>query len=261
VHPIERLRFVARARDVDQRLLAREAVAALGVLADEPFGLVTSCRRLLDRHPEAGVLWWACARLLDAADPRAEARAVARDLDDDALGRSLALDVPERATLLVVSDPAGGSALADGLDAVRSDLVVLEVDDPAFDIEAAVDASGSLGDPQAPGSGPTIVVVEPGAVGPDAALVLPGTEDGIAAARAQGVGVWLAVGPGRRLAGPLFDAVAARVAGGGGRPGAFSAVGNLEGPELLPLPRVARIVEPRRFDCPSPPELLRPWTG
>jgi len=134
VHPIERLRAVARAQGVDQRLLAREAATTLGVLADEPLGLVPSCRRLLDRHPGAGVLWWACARLLDAADLRSEARAVGRDLSDDPVVEALALDVPEGATVIVVPDPNGGSRLADTLSGARPDLVTIEADDPAWDV-------------------------------------------------------------------------------------------------------------------------------
>ena len=70
MHPIERLRAVARARDLDQTLLASEAASVLGSLAFDPMSLLTSCRRLIDRHPAAGALWWACARLLAADDAR-----------------------------------------------------------------------------------------------------------------------------------------------------------------------------------------------
>src|SRR3989337_1660946 len=107
----------------------------LGVLADDPFGLVTACRRLLDRHPGAGALWWACARLLDAADPRSEARAVVRELDDDeAVLPPLSLDLPERSTVVVVPDAAGGSELVDRLALRRDDLIPVEADDPPIDV-------------------------------------------------------------------------------------------------------------------------------
>jgi hypothetical protein len=259
VHPIERLRAVARARNVDQRLLAREAAMVLGVLADDPFGLVTSCRRLLDRHPGAGALWWACARLLDAADPRVEARAIVRDLDDDeAVLRPLGLDLPEHSTVVVVPDAAGGSELVDRLAVRRDDLVPVEADDPAIDVAAVVEAGASLDagpplgagapldpatlDPD-PGTGPAIVLVEAGAAGPDRFLAVSGTSEGITAARARGLPVWLVVGVGSRLPAPLFDAAAARA------PEA----------EVVPASATDRLVEARPIPCPCPPELLRPW--
>jgi hypothetical protein len=247
VHPIERLRAVARARNVDQRLLAREAAMVLGVLADDPFGLVTSCRRLLDRHPGAGALWWACARLLDAADPRAEARAIVRDLEDDeAVLRPLSLDLPEHSTVVVVPDAAGGSELVDRLAVRRDDLVPVEADDPAIDVAAVVEAGSSL-DPSLPdpdpGTGPTVVLVEAGAAGPDRFLAVSGTSEGIAAARARGLPVWLVVGTGSRLPAPLFHAAAARA----------------PGCEVVPASATDRLVEARSMPCPCPPELLRSW--
>jgi hypothetical protein len=271
MHPIERLRAVARAQGVDQRLLAREAAATLGVLADEPFGLVPSCRRLIDRHPGAGVLWWACARLLDSPDARAESRSIIDDLADDAVVRTLALDVPERATVVIVPDPGGGSPLADLLAERRDDVVVVEAEDPAFDVPAMVDASetpaapsvpGTAGEPGAapepasprdpgavggaePGTGPTIVLVEPGAAGPDAFIALDGTAAAVGRPGGRPAAVWLAIGPGRRLAAPLFEAAARRA-------------GELE---VVPLAAVDRVVEPRRLACPAPPELLRDWSS
>ena len=294
MHPIERLRAVARARDVDQRLLAREAAAVLGVLADDPLGLVTSCRRLLGRHPGAGALWWACARLLDAADTRSEARAVARDLDDDrdAVLRALSLDLPEHSTVVVIPDAAGGSELVDQLAVRRDDLVPVEAEDPALDVAAVLDAgagaasSGGLGfgagpdrdrgpgsgpdgdagldagfaggldptaadadpfarPPVAPGSGPTIVLVEAGAADAERFLGAAGTAEGIAAARARGLSVWLVVGAGSRLPGPLFEAAAARA----------------PGCEVVPAASTDRVVERRTPPCPCPPELLRPWSA
>lgn len=242
MHPIERLRAVARAQGVDQRLLAREAAATLGVLADEPLGLVPSCRRLLDRHPAAGVLWWACARLLDAADVRDEARAIGRDLADDPVTKALLLDVPERAGLVVVTDPNGGSSLADAVVDGRPDVVTLEARDPAFDVPAALDAAG-------PDEGPPIVVVEAGAAGPQSFLAREGTADAIGRRGERPQPVWLALGPGRRLPGPLFDA-AVRLARAGDHD-----------VEVVPLVAADRLVEPRRLPCPAPPELLRPWSA
>lgn len=133
MHPIERLRFVARAEGVDDRLIALEATAALVSFEGDPAALVAACRRVLSRQPRCGPLWWACARLLTAedlwataqetiamieADPSRDALAYAlSELSDDpgapvprvreacALGRGHAL--------LGARDPLGGTMAAD----------------------------------------------------------------------------------------------------------------------------------------------------
>ncbi len=243
VHPIERLRAVARAQGVDQRLLAREAASTLGVLADEPLGLVPSCRRLLDRHPGAGVLWWACARLLDAADLRAEARAVGHDLSSDPVVEALALDVPEGATAIVVPDPNRGSRLADTLAGARPDLVTIEADDPAWDVPAAIDAASG------PDAGPVVVIAEAGAAGPDTFLAAVGTAEALGRKGERAQPVWLALGPGRRLPASLYEAAGRRAAAAGAE---F---------ESVPIAAADRVIEPRRLPCPAPPELLRPWSS
>jgi hypothetical protein len=226
VHPIERLRAVARAREVDQSLLAREAAAVLGSFAGDPLGLVTACRRLLDRHPSAATLWWTFARLLDAADVRAEAHAVRRDLDAAPAVTALSLDLPDRVVVALVPDVAGGSELAIDLLGLRDDLVVAH-DPGALHVDR---------------DEPRILLVEAGAAGPDRFLAPAGAEDEIAAARDAGVAVWLVVDVGRRLPKPLFEALVRRSA---------------DDCELLPPSVAERVVEPRRIPCPVPPELLR----
>ena len=75
MHPIERLRYVARANGIDASILVRETATALaGVVADEPVGVVPASRRLVDRHLTTGPMWWLVARVLTAADPVAGAR-------------------------------------------------------------------------------------------------------------------------------------------------------------------------------------------
>lgn len=226
MHPIERLRAVARAREVDQSLLAREAASVLGAFAGDPLGLVTACRRLLDRHPSAAALWWTFARLLDAADVRAEAQAVRHELDGDPVATTLSLDLPDRAVVAVVPDVAGGSELASDLLAWRDDLVVAH--DPG---------ALHLDRPE-----PRILLAEAGAAGPDRFLAPPGAGDELAAARDAGVAVWLVIDVGRRLPKRLFDALVRR------SPGDC---------EELAFREAERVVEPRRIDCPVPPELLR----
>ena len=69
MHPIERLRYVARASGADQAVLVEETAHALRAFLDDPNGLVTACRRIVDRHPTSAPLWWLCARVLTAPDP------------------------------------------------------------------------------------------------------------------------------------------------------------------------------------------------
>jgi hypothetical protein len=232
VHPIERLRAVARAREVDQALLVREAAAVLGSFADDLPGLVTSCRRLIDGHPTAGALWWACARLLAAGDVWAEAQAIGHDLADDPATTALSLDLPDGVVVAVVPDVAGGSELAYELNGWRDDIVVAH--DP-----------GAL---HAPRDEPRVLLVEAGAAGPHRFVAPEGSADEIAAARDAGVPVWLVVDVGRRLPPALFDALLTRAA----------ARRDARSPSVEVVPTVAaeRVVEPRRIGCPVPPELL-----
>lgn len=226
MHPIERLRAVARARDVEQTLLASEAASVLGSLAFEPMSLLTSCRRLIDRHPAAGALWWACARLLAADDARAEARTIALELDDDPARIDLSLELPEGAVVAVIPDAAGGSDLAYDLQGMREDLEVVDADDFVARSQA----------------GERILLVEAGAAGPDRFLGASGTGQAVAEAEKAGAAVWLLVAVGRRLPGPLFDAVVGRVGAATG--------------EVVPIDGIDRVIEPRQVPCPCPPELL-----
>src|SRR5438874_4139349 len=124
MHPIERLRYVARAGGVDQGELVREAAAALSGLSDDPGGLIMSCRRLVARHPTAGALWFLCARLLTAADIRAEAWNATEALEHDPTPNHLVRLLPEEARLTVVGYP---ELAALGLPK-RGDVEVLAID-------------------------------------------------------------------------------------------------------------------------------------
>ena len=63
VHPIEHLRYVARAQGADSASLVEETAMALGSLRFDPAGLVVACRRIVERHPFNGPLWWLCSGL------------------------------------------------------------------------------------------------------------------------------------------------------------------------------------------------------
>src|SRR5687767_315306 len=124
MHPIERLRFVARSSGASQSAVVRETAGALAAFQDDPAGMVTACRRIVGRHPGVGALWWLCARVLTAVDPITEAWAVADEVDDDATAWALAGALPEAATVCVLGWPEViGEALVR-----RGDLEVLVVD-------------------------------------------------------------------------------------------------------------------------------------
>ena len=101
VHPIERLRYVARASGAPQAVLVRETAAALGSLAFDPAGLVTACRRVLDRHPACGSLWWLAAHVLTTVgDPDEEGWRCADELEDDPTADELAHALPHDARVV-----------------------------------------------------------------------------------------------------------------------------------------------------------------
>ena len=112
MHPIEHLRWVARARGLDPSELVREAAVALGTLRGDHRDLVIACRRIVERHPEAGPLWWLGAELLMADDPGRAAWELADRVGDDRSPRVIAAALPDDATVLTIGWPAiGGAAL------------------------------------------------------------------------------------------------------------------------------------------------------
>src|SRR5882724_9394412 len=124
VHPIERLRYVARSSGAPQEVLVRETAAALAALGFDPPGLVTACRRILDRHPLSGPLWWLSARVLTAHDPMDEAWRAADEITADDTAGVLAYGLPDDATVCVVGWPdVVGEALPR-----RGDVEVLVID-------------------------------------------------------------------------------------------------------------------------------------
>jgi hypothetical protein len=138
MHPIERLRYVARADWVPPALLASEAAWALSELAEhEGAAVLPACRRLLDRHPACGPLWWVAACILTAGDPIAEAERCADALEGDMTPELLAEELSgvrrvvrhggmgevASAELVVVQSPALGP---DGMVVDGDDLGMLE---------------------------------------------------------------------------------------------------------------------------------------
>jgi hypothetical protein len=215
MHPIEQLRYVARASGADGGLLVQEAASALSVFSRDPGAMLTACRRLLTRQPGVGPLWWMCSRMVTCADPRTEARAIIEELRDDRTGRELSNGIADGATVgiagwpditvsalprrgdvaVLVADVEGqGSSVVRRLE--RSDIEVEDVD-PAHMAGMVEECD--------------LVVVEAAAAGSAAALVDVGSVALAATAKALGTPVWLVVGVGRNLPEQYWQAVVERL--------------------------------------------------
>lgn len=265
MHPIEHLRYVARAGGADPAVVAMEAAAALVEMARvQPAGLVPACRRLIDRHVVAGPVWWLSARMLRDDDPVTAGRRAADELRNDGTPAALAEVLPDSATAVVVGWPDLAS------DAIRrrGDVEVLVVDwagEGAQLVRRLRDLDYSAVLVPESGVGPAavvadVVVVEALAAGPAGVLAVPGSMAAAAVAAHQQVPVWVVTGVGRVLPGALWDALLARLDGSGREPWDRPA-------EVVPADLIAQVVGPegrvdtaeglQRATCPAAPELFR----
>ncbi|MDR3649631.1 MAG: hypothetical protein P4L20_11110 [Acidimicrobiales bacterium] len=133
MHPIERLRYVARSGWAPPAVLAAEAAWALGDLSlHEESAVVPACRRLLDRHPGCGPLWWVAARILTAGDAVEEAERCADLLESDPTSDLLREDLAgERRAVRHggVGDVASADVVVVGVDAMGPGGLVIDADD------------------------------------------------------------------------------------------------------------------------------------
>jgi hypothetical protein len=263
VHPIERLRYVARASGADQAVLVRETAQALAAFRDDPSGLVAACRRIVDRHPTSAPLWWLCARVLTSPDGHREAWEAVEEIEDDRTAAELALALPEDATACVIGWPeVVGEALPP-----RGDVEVLAVDSLGEGsglvrrlVQSGIDAvdvpTSGLG---AAVASSDVLLLEAVAVGPTGFVAVSGSLAAAAVARHAEVPVWLAAGAGRLLPARMWDALAGRRATRAADPWdldeevvPLALVDVVCGPNGLEPPREAL----RRTDCPVAPELF-----
>jgi len=82
VHPLERLRFVARSADPVGPWVVQEAAVALAELAEAGGSVVLACRQLCSMLPENGALWSLACWVLAADDPAEAAWGVVLGVDD-----------------------------------------------------------------------------------------------------------------------------------------------------------------------------------
>ncbi len=236
---------------------------ALASLRIDPANLVIACRRIVERHPEVGPVWWLCARLLTSDDPAELAWALADEIDDDRAERQIALALPDEAVVLTIGWPEiAGSALmrrgdvrvlcADSRHQASSFMQRLErheVDCEPIPAESLALAASTA----------DLVIIETIAAAPSRVLAPVGSHVVAAVARSVRTPVWLAAGVGRRLPVQYVDAIAERVL-------VSSAVWDLELDDL-PVDLVTHVgsvdgvsddvAVALRSDCPFAPELLR----
>jgi hypothetical protein len=267
MHPMERLRMVARASGEDPGLVAQEAAAALAGCADDPRALVMACRRLVDRQAAAGPVWWLAAQVVAAADPESAAWRSARALRDDPTPAVVAAALPEDARITVLGWP---EQVTDTLRR-RGDASVLVVDSlgDGSPLVAALERSGgeALLVPEA-GIGAAVaasdlLLLDASAVGPGGLLAVAGSRAAAAVAYTEQIPVWVVAGVGRVLPERLWAAM-------------VDAVTGVADPwdadwEFVPLALATTVFGPdgplapadalARADCPDAPELTGPLGG
>ena len=262
MHPIERLRYVARARGADAESLVRETAGALRGLGLDMSGLVVACRRIVERHPTSGPLWWLCARMLTSADPLAAGRAAVDEIEGDDTIDELAAALPDGATVVTIGWPdLVGMALAR-----RGDVRVLVVDAAhkgssfvqrlerlEIDCELVPTEAASIAVAAA-----DLVLIEADALDGSDVIAATGSSLLAAAAGLHGTPVWCVAGCGRRLPTPMIRAIVDRVGQGAIDPWSRDV-------ESLPMSLVSHVVGPHgrlpastvRAECEMAPELLR----
>lgn len=261
---MERLRSVARSTGAGPSLLVPEAAGALARLGPDPAALVTACRRLVERHPAVGPMWWLASRVLCAADPVGEAWRVAEEIEADPTWSVVARVVPDDAVAVVVGWP---ELAADALRR-RGDVAVRAVSaggESAGVVRYLLGAGTEADDVPDAGLGAAVasaglVLLEAWAAGPERFAAPAGAHAAAAVGRAAGVPVWLVVGAGRGLPAALWGALEAQVQRSAAPPWR-------RGVELVPLALCDRVVGPDGSrppggsgtdgSCPVAPELLR----
>ena len=265
MHPIEHLRYVARATGADPAVIAREAADALVEMARiQPAGLVPACRRLIERHVASGPVWWLSARMLRSEDPPRAGRESAQQLDSDPTSRHLADALPDAATVVVVGWP---DVAADALR-LRGDAELLVVEWASEGEQFARrlrDRGSEVTLVPESGAGPAamvadVVLIEALAAGPAGVLAVPGSLAVAAVAAHQQVPVWAVAGVGRVLPDQLWAALVGRLDESGLEPWDRSA-------EVVPADLVSHVVGPEGLveaaaglqatTCPAAPELFR----
>ncbi len=267
MHPIEHLRYVARSQGADPASLVQETAHALGSLHFDPSGLVVACRRIVERHPFTGALWWLCANVTTSSEPFEAVWELADAIRSDRTGAELAASLPDDAVVVTIGDP---DVIGDGLIR-RGDVRVLALDAgftatsfvrrlERYDVDVEPVDAGVAGTAV---RNADVVLVEALALDAGRAIVPAGSSTIVAAAAAFDTELWLVAGVGRRLPSGFVDAMVSKVAD----LGADIDPWDLD-VEVVPTSLFTHVVGPHGkvpmgppaivAECPMAHELLRP---
>ncbi len=263
MHPIERLRYVARATGADPATLVGETAMALRDLRMDPAGLVLACRRIIERHPSVGPLWWLCARLLSSTDPFELAAQLEMEVTHDSTAANLADALPPDSTVCLVGWSYTGMQAAvqrgdcrvlvvDSHGDGQSAVTALERANVSAEYVALESAAGAIVTADA-------VVIEALACGPGEALCAGGSHGVASIAYCMSRPAWLVSGVGTNLPDVMWSAMKART---------FCGRESWEvGVDVVPVELFASVIGPsgnstssqHKFvaDCEPMPELLR----
>ena len=205
---------MARAHGVDPAALVEETAHALGSLHFDPAGLVVACRRIVERHPFTGPLWWLCASVVTSAEPFESVWERAEEIRSDRTPAELAAAFPDDASVVTIGDP---SLIAAGC-ARRGDIRVLalDIDHSATSFVRRLERADVDYEPVDAGAAGAVtrsadlVVIEALALDAQRMVVPSGSSTIAAAATAWGTPVWLVAGVGRRLPGAFIDSMEQR---------------------------------------------------
>lgn len=130
---MEYLRHVAGAQGASASDLVHESAWALRAMASDPQALVLIVRRLVEKHPTCGPLWWLGAHVLTATDPVARLRELTAEYADDPTDTHVAewlARTPEAGPIV--------EALGGGVDDGRAEVLI---DSRAIDHETRGDGA------------------------------------------------------------------------------------------------------------------------
>ena len=215
MHPIEHLRYVARAHGADPVDIALGAADALLGVARDPAATLVSARRLVEHHPLNPALWAMCAQAVTALEPRIEVARVADDVANDDVASHMMELLAEVGTVVTIG---WSGHVVDAL-VRRGDVHVLVVDSlgdgqetfrhlSRRDVSCELVASEGLATAVTSADATIVPAV---AVGDDAALCTGGALAMASVAYCTGSRLWTLVSAQTRLPRVLFDAMVAGV--------------------------------------------------
>lgn len=215
MHPIERLRYLARSGGGDARMMVGETASALRGMGADPAGLVVACRRIIERHPTSGPLWWLCAHMLTSTEPYVTARRLAEEIESDPTPDVLIDLLPVDSTVCVVGWPdLVGEALLR-----RGDVTVLAIDgdDQGSSFVRRLERSDVAAEVIEPGEiagavlAADLLLVEASAASTSELLAARSSRAAASVAYCSEVPVWAVLGVGRCLPDAAFASLVSRV--------------------------------------------------